>query len=119
MSYLVVFVLDDIDRSQDVLDAWESAGVKGITIIESTGLGRVRQAGVRDDIPLLPSLREIFKITETHNRTLFSVVEDLDTAHTLARAAKSIVGDLDQPSSGLLFIAPLIEVYGLNKEKQS
>ena len=56
MSYLVVFVLDDIDRSQDVLDAWESAGVNGITIIESTGLGRVRQAGIRDDIPLLPSL---------------------------------------------------------------
>ena len=56
MSYLVVFVLDDPDRCQDVLDAWEGAGVKGITILESTGIGRVRQAGIRDDIPLMPSL---------------------------------------------------------------
>ena len=118
MSYLVVFVLDDIDCSQNVLDAWESVGVKGITILDSTGLGRVRQAGIRDDIPLLPSLSEIYKITETHNRTIFSVVDDLDTAHTLVGDAINIVGDLEQPDTGLLFIVPLVEVYGLNKGKR-
>lgn len=118
MSYLVVFVLDDPDRCQDVLDAWEGAGVKGITILESTGIGRVRQAGIRDDLPLMPSLSELFKNAETHNRTLFSVVDDLDSAHTLVGAAQNIVGDLEQPDSGLLFIAPLVEVYGLNKENR-
>ena len=39
MSYLVVFVLDSLDLFQDVLDAWENAGAKGITILESTGIG--------------------------------------------------------------------------------
>ncbi len=116
MSYLVVFVLDNPDRCQDVLDAWEEAGAKGITILESTGIGRVRQAGIRDDMPLMPSLSDLFKSTETHNRTLFSVVDDLDTAHALVEAAQNTVGDLEKPNSGLLFIAPLVEVYGLNKE---
>ncbi len=118
MSYLVVVVLHDLDRCQVVLDAWEGAGVRGITILESTGIGRVRQAGIRDDLPLMPSLSELFKNIETHNRTLFSVVDDLDFAHTLVEAVQNIVGDLDQPNSGLLFIAPLVEVYGLNKENR-
>jgi len=116
MIYLVVFVLDDPDRSQDVLDAWESAGAKGITILESTGLGRVRRDGIRDDLPLIPSLSEFFKSFETHNRTFFSVVDDLDTAHNLVGVVQNITGDLDKPNSGLLFIAPLVEAYGLNKD---
>ena len=44
---MVVFVLNDPDRSQDVLDAWEAAGIIGVTILESSGLGRVRRAGVQ------------------------------------------------------------------------
>lgn len=115
MSYLVVFVLDTPDRCQDILDAWEEAGAKGITILESTGIGRVRQAGFRDDLPLMPTLSALFKSTETHNRTLFSVVDDLDAAHALVGAAQNIVGDLENPNSGLIFIAPLLEIYGLNK----
>jgi hypothetical protein len=116
MSYLVVFVLDSTELCQDVLDAWESAGAKGVTILESTGIGRVRKAGLRDDLPLMPSLSDLFKSTETHNRTLFSVVDSIESAHALVEAAQNSAGDLEQPNSGLLFIAPLLEVYGLSKE---
>ena len=118
MSYLVVFVLDSSDLCQDVLDTWENAGAKGITILESTGIGRVRKAGLRDDLPLMPSLSDLFKSNETHNRTLFSVVDDLDTAHALVKAAQDTVGGIEKPNSGLLFIAPLLEVYGLNSENR-
>lgn len=113
-SYLVVFVLDNPDICQDVLDAWEAAGAKGITILESTGIGRVRKAGIRDDLPMLPSLSDLFKSAESHNRTMFSVVGDLDAAHALVKAAQNSVGGLENPNTGLLFIAPLLEVYGLN-----
>ena len=118
MSYLVVFDLDSSDLCQDVLDAWENAGAKGITILESTGIGRVRKAGLRDDLPLMPSLSDLFKSTEMHNRTLFSVVDDLDAAHALVKAAQDTVGGIDKPNSGLLFVAPLLEVYGLNSENR-
>ncbi len=118
MNYLVVFVLDNPDLCQDVLDAWEDAGAKGITILESTGIGRVRQVGLRDDLPLMPSLSDLFKSAETHNRTLFSVVDDLDISHTLVKAAQDTVGGIDKPNSGLIFIVPLLEVYGLNNENK-
>ena len=118
MSYLVVFVLDNPDLCQDVLNAWENAGAKGITILESTGIGRVRQAGIRDDLSLMPSLSDLFKSAETHNRTLFSVVDDLAIAHALVKAAQDTVGGIEKPNSGLLFIAPLLEIYGLNSENR-
>jgi nitrogen regulatory protein PII len=117
MSYLVVLVIDNPDSYHDILDAWEEAGAKGITILESTGIGRVRQSGLRDDLPLLPSLSDLFESGETHNHTLFSVVEDLEATHALVSAAQNIIGDLEKGNTGLLFVAPLIEVHGLKKDK--
>ena len=52
MHQMVLLVLDDVNYCTPVLDAWEKAGVSGITILDSTGLGRVRAASsYRDDFP--------------------------------------------------------------------
>jgi nitrogen regulatory protein PII len=115
MSYLVVLVLDDPDEVYEVLRAWEDAGAKGITILESSGVGRVRQAGFRDDIAIIPSLTDILKGSETHHRTLFSVVETEEKADHLVQATESTIGKLDQPNKGLLFVVSLLKVFGLTK----
>ena len=47
--HLVVCVLSAVDKCPDVLDAWEEAGVSGITILESTGMGQIRRQPVRGD----------------------------------------------------------------------
>lgn len=115
MAYLVVFVLDDPDKCSAILDAWEAAGANGITILESTGLGRVRRAGLRDDLPLLPSLHDLLRTEESSHRTLFSVVESQVQVDALVKTTQSIVGDLNQPQTGLLFVASLSQVFGLQK----
>ena len=73
MFHLVVLVLDDPDQCRDVLDAWEAAGAPGVTILDSSGLGRVRRATLRDDVPLMPSLSDLLRREEDHHRTLFSL----------------------------------------------
>ena len=75
MYYMVLLVLDKIERVPDVLQAWETTGVGGITILESTGLGRARRSGIRDDLPLMPSLIDFLRGKEERHRTLFTVVE--------------------------------------------
>ena len=115
MSYLVVFVLDNPDLCNDVLHVWEDAGVRGITILESTGVGRVRRAGLRDDIPLMPNLSELFRSAETHHRTLFSVVESAERAESLKQATETITGDLSQPNTGLMFVVELYKVFGITQ----
>jgi len=116
MSYLVVLVLDDPDRCRDVLDAWEAAGAPGVTILDSSGLGRVRRAGIRDDLPLMPSLSDLFRRQEDHHRTLFSVVKDQSQAEAIVQATQAVVGELDRGHTGLLFVVPVGQVYGLHKK---
>jgi nitrogen regulatory protein P-II 1 len=114
MAHLLVLVLDNLEQCPHVLDAWEGAGVTGVTILESTGLNRVRQ-GIRDDFPLMPSLRSLLAGRETHHRTLFSVVEDEAVLERAIEATQRVIGDLSQPYTGLLFVVPVSQVLGLKR----
>lgn len=118
MAYLVVLVLDDVDQCPPILEAWEEIGVRGITILESSGIGRVRRAAMRDDLPLMPSLLDFMRSEESHHRTLFSVVESQEGVQALVQAAQAVVGDFSQPHTGVLFVVELYQVYGLNKTGQ-
>lgn len=118
MAHLVVFVLDDPDRCRDILDAWEVAGAPGVTILDSSGLGRVRQVGIRDHVPLMPSLSDLFRRQEARHRTLFSVVKDQSQVDAIAQATQDVIGDLDGGHTGLLFVVPVSQVYGLQKKRE-
>ncbi len=116
MYSMVIFVLNDVDYCPNLLEAWEDAGVVGITILESSGLGRVRNAGMRDDIPLMPSLSNLFKNIETQHRTIFTIVDNEDEIERIVKATESVVGDLEQSHTGFLFVLPVSHVYGRSKK---
>lgn len=115
MSFMVVLIIDDPDDCSEILDSWEDAGVTGVTILESSGLGRLRRAGARDDIPLMPSLRDLFQTSEVPHRTLLSVVNDQQTVDRMVKAAQRVIGDMDDPHTGFLFVVPVVQAYGLGK----
>ena len=114
MAFLVVLIVDDVDKCRPILDDWEAAGAGGVTILESSGIGRVRRSQIRDDFPLLPSLRDMFRHDEYHHRTMLSVVKTEDDVRALVKAAESVLGDLDRPDTGFLFVVALHQVLGLN-----
>ena len=117
MNYLVVLVVDDIDDCPAVLDAWEAAGVLGVSILASTGLGRMRRAGLRDDMPLMPSLQDLFESEEVHHRTLLSVVDSQELVDKMVAIAQQVIGNLEDPHTGFLFVVPVIQAYGLGKHR--
>ncbi|MCS7222713.1 MAG: hypothetical protein RML36_09850 [Anaerolineae bacterium] len=114
MAYLVVFVLDSLEQCSAVLDAWEETGVPGVTILESTGLGHLRGA-MRDDLPLIPSLRDLLASRESHHRVLFSVIPDEATVEKVIAATEQVIGDFTRHHTGLLFVVPVVRVLGLEK----
>jgi nitrogen regulatory protein PII len=116
MYYLVVMIVNEPDDCPALLDAWEAAGVKGITILNSSGLGHIRRAGLRDDLPLLPSLEDLFQSEEVYHRMLMSVVEDQAMVDRLVQVTHQITGNLDRPHSGFLFVVPVSQVYGLDRK---
>lgn len=119
MTNLLVFILDNVDQYPAILQAWEDAGVPGLTILDSTGLGRFREGTIRDDLPLMPSLSDLLPSREVNHRTLFSVIEDDEVLQRVIMATKDIVGDFTRPHAGLLFVVPVSIVLGLNKKHTS
>ncbi|HSM24179.1 MAG TPA: hypothetical protein VK856_04895 [Anaerolineaceae bacterium] len=116
--YFILFVLHDISKMKELLHAWEDAGVKGITVVFSTGLGRIRQNfGLMEDFPLFPSMGDILDRFESMDlsRTLFSVVDDESIVENVYQYTQKVVGDLSKPDSGILIVLPVSKVYGLKQ----
>ena len=113
MHHMILLVVDNPHQCPSVLDAWEALGVGGITIFESTGLGRLRQAGIRDDMPLFPSLANLLRRREEPHRTLLTVVEDEAWVDRIIETTEAILGDLNEPHNGILFVLPVSRVVGL------
>ena len=112
--YLVIFVVDEIEHCPALFDAWEGIGVTGVTILESTGLGRIRRAsGYRDDLPLMPSIRNLLQTREEHHRTLMVLVKEEATIDKIVAATESVVGDLNEPNKGVLMVLPVLRVVGI------
>ena len=117
MSYLVVLIVNNVDHCPIVLDAWEEAGVLGVTILASTGLGHIRKSGLRDDMPLLPNLQDLFENEEVQHRTLFSVVESQEMVDKMAALVDEVIGNLDDPHTGFMFVVPVSQVIGFGKHR--
>jgi nitrogen regulatory protein PII len=113
MYHMVLLIVDNVEQCFPVLDAWEALEVGGITILESTGLGRVRKSGPRDDVPLMPSLANLLKRREERHRTMFTVVENEEKVDELIEATQKIIGDLNNAHNGVLFVLPVSRVVGL------
>ena len=110
--YMLIMVLDDTARLNDVLRAWEDAGVPGVTILESTGLARALEkapARAADAPSPAPDAGHI------GHQTLFAVVDDIDVAARVADHVQAILGDLNNPNTGILFLVPVLAAWGLSR----
>jgi hypothetical protein len=116
---MILFVLHDPEKLQQVLEAWESCGISGATVLYNTGIGRLRQnQGLRDDLPLIPSLSAFAAHPEHHGRTLFTLTDDDSLIPALIEATERVVGDLNQPGSGILAVLPVSQIHGLIKREK-
>ena len=114
MNYMVIAVIDELAKCPSILEAWEATGVAGVTILESTGLGRIRKgANIRDDLPLMPSLRSLLQTREEHHRTIFTVVRSEAMIDRIFEATELILGDLKEPNKGILFAVPVVRAFGV------
>lgn len=114
MTELLVLVIHDEERTDEVVRSWIAGGVTGITILDSSGWTQaLGEHGLRDDLPLLPSLRSILRGQESRSRTIFSVVGDDFNLQDLIARTEAILGPLESPESGIFFSMPVTMARGL------
>lgn len=116
MMYMVMLVLDDPNRLDAVLEAWEAIGVSGVTIAETSGINRRRVQKTR--IPARYIFGQVVEGELENSYTLFTIVKDENVVEDCLAAVERIVGDLDGPNTGVLAAWPLARVKGVPGQAQ-
>lgn len=115
--YLLVCVLDNPSHLTAVLDGWTDAGVMGVTVLDSTGVQRVRQRMGQESVPMFMGFSRLLRTDQYSHNTLFAVVKDMDTIERAVAATEVVTGDLAGPHTGILFALPLEAAWGLPKQR--
>lgn len=119
MAELIVLVMDDPNKADEIVTAWLAVGVPGVTMLDSAGLGHfIGKRGMRDDLPIIPSLASLLRSREETHRTLFAVVPDDFDVEALAAATEKVTGCLDDPDTGILFVVPVTRAWGLHRRRR-
>jgi nitrogen regulatory protein P-II 1 len=106
--FMIFLVLNNPNQLDVVLQAWERAGIRGATIIESTGIHRQ----LRRLIPM----RYVFQAPggeEQGHLSLLAIVETQQLVDACLEATESVTGNLDEPNTGIFASWPLTTVKGL------
>jgi len=113
VMHMVWCVLNDPQKLDAVLDAWDAAGIAGATILESAGHHARKVQRTR--LHLRYAFEGQVGDCEDCNYTLFAIVQGEDVVRKCIEATESVVGDLSGPNTGLIAAWPLSAVKGLPK----
>lgn len=108
---LLVAVINDPGKLDDVLSGFIELGITGATIIGSEGMGRL----LTHDIPIFAGLQTLISRSRPQNRTLFSVVAE-DRVDPAIALLQEVCGNLVDPATGIVFVLPVNRVVGLAPE---
>ncbi len=105
---LLVAIINDPERLDEVLSGLLDLGVRGATVFASEGMG----SRLAKDIPLFARLQTPVSRSRPQNRTIFTIVDDEGVDAVLALLQR-VCGDLSDPDTGIAFTVPVGRVVGL------
>ena len=104
---LIMFILNQEEHLEEVLEAFVELGINGATILDSIGMGRI----LAHDIPIFAGFQNLLHDTRPGNKTIFSVVPE-KKVERIIQAVEQIIGSLDEPGNGLFISLPVDIVKG-------
>lgn len=109
---LLVVVVNQEEKLEEILAGFLELGVTGATVIRTEGMGRL----LSQEIPIFAGLQTLMSRSRPRNHTVFSVVDDRETADQVVALLEDICGDLERPATGIVFSVPVTRAVGLAPE---
>lgn len=103
---LLVVILNEVERLEEVLSLLVENGVRGATVVDSIGMGRILDA----DVPIFAGFRDLFRAARPTNRTIVSVMS-AELAQEVASALVRQYG-IGEPGKGICFTLPVTAYWG-------
>lgn len=109
---LLIAVINEEEKLDEILSGFVELGVTGATVISSEGMGRV----VSHDVPIFAGLEKLASRSRPRNQTIFSVIKEDEKVDGVIALLQEICGDLSDPATGIVFTIPVTRVVGLSPE---
>ena len=111
MMQMVMFVLDDPDKLDELLDRWYEQGIVGATVVQSMGLYR-RRAQTRK-LPQYGNLPRVVESMDEGHLTLFVILPDREMVKRCLTSIEATVGDLGDSHTGVFATWQLTSTKGV------
>jgi len=108
---LLILILNKVEKLEEVLEGFIEIGITGATVIESVGMGQI----LSEEVPIFAGLRFMFAGAKPHNKTIFSAIKD-EKEKSVIKLLQKILGDLNDPGTGIVFTIPIERIEGLMSE---
>ena len=109
---LLIAVINDVDRVDEILAGFLQIGVRGATVVNSEGMGRV----LSQEIPAFAGLQTLISRSRPRNQMLFSVIDDPETMERALQIIQEVCGPFEDPATGIAMTLPVNRVIGLASE---
>ncbi|NLO48005.1 MAG: P-II family nitrogen regulator [Clostridiales bacterium] len=107
---LLVLVLNRYEKLDKLLTALDKSGIKGATVINSTGMARLLNT---ESLPILGSIRTFLNPEREDNRTIFIVACEEKIKRSI-EVIHDVLGSLDRPDTGVIFVIPTLYTEGIS-----
>jgi len=108
---LFICVVNRPEAVEDVIAGMLEIGVRGCTIIDTKGMGKV----ISQDIPIFSGFKTLFAGARESNVTIFSVM-DAELVDDAIRIIEEIYQSFSEHSAGIAFSLPISKVKGISKK---
>lgn len=113
MSQMLVLLLSDNERAEEVCELWISLGLRGVTVLHGARARKSDESASMDDLPLFPSIRDF---VEREEQPALSLVGLADDDALVDEAVEKSSGLLSAPSKAggpLLLVLPVTRIVEL------
>ena len=108
---LLILILNKVEKLEEVFEGFLEIGITGATVIDSVGMGHI----LSEEVPIFAGLRFMFAGSKPHNKTIISVIKD-EKEKLAIDVLQKILGNLNEPGTGIVFTIPIDRVEGLKPE---
>lgn len=109
---LLIAVINEEEKLDEILSAFVELGVTGATVINSEGMGRF----LAHEVPIFAGLADLAARSRPRNYTIFSVIREDQKVDAVIRLLQKICGNMEDPATGIVFTLPVSRVVGLSPE---
>ncbi|SHJ97783.1 nitrogen regulatory protein P-II family [Desulfatibacillum alkenivorans DSM 16219] len=110
--YLLIAVINNEQVLEDLVTGWIDMGITEATVAETTDLLQL----ISNNIPIFAGFRTMTTGGATHNKTIFTAVEDKELLDKATGFIQSLFRQTGKPSQGFYFVVPLVDKGALGLE---